>query len=174
LAAKGWGRQENEALAGHLIAEPATADNALRLAHEWLVTEPPQVYELRAGRRIGVSMVRQIEQRVHQLRLIDDHAGGLDTYDRMTDELHVTLGLLRNAGAPKPPATGHRLLAALGELCQIVGWTVSDAGHHDQAAASTSPGYAPLMRPATGPAPRATSPVSPTSSPTPATLTRPR
>src|SRR5881227_247344 len=33
-------------LAGALLTEQPSTANALRLAHEWLVTDPPQVYEM--------------------------------------------------------------------------------------------------------------------------------
>jgi len=126
-----WRHSDAEALAAVLVAEPPTAENALHLAHEWLVTDPPQRYELHAGRRIGIELVEAVEQRVHQIRLIDDHVGGLDTHVMVTAELATTAALLRDSSYSE--ATGRRLLAAVGELCQIAGWIASDAGRHGEA-----------------------------------------
>jgi len=131
LAGDGWARADAEALAGALLTEQPSTANALRLAHEWLVTDPPQVYEMRAGRRIGSAIVEQIGQRVHQMRLLDDHVGGLDTYKLVTDELNTTLELLRQAAYTEP--VGRRLLAAIGELCQLAGYVAVDAGRPREA-----------------------------------------
>jgi transcriptional regulator with XRE-family HTH domain len=131
LTADRWGRADADVLAAALVAEAPTTDNALRLAHEWLVVEPPQLYEMHAGRRIGAGAVEQVGQRVQQLRLLDDHVGGLDTYDMVTAELEATLKLLREAAYTE--AVGQRLLAAVGELCQLAGWVTADAGRHREA-----------------------------------------
>jgi transcriptional regulator with XRE-family HTH domain len=131
LGADGWGRPDAEALAAALLTERPSADNALRLTHEWLVTDPPQVYEMHAGRRIGPATVEQVEQRVHQLRLLDDHVGGLDTYQLVTGELNTTLTLLRQAAYTEP--VGRRLLAVIGELCQLAGYVAADAGRQREA-----------------------------------------
>jgi transcriptional regulator with XRE-family HTH domain len=131
LSSNGWGRSETEALAAALVAETPTMDNALRLAHEWLVIEPPQVYELRAGRRIGVDVVEKVKARVQQLRLLDDHVGGMDTYDLVTAELDATVTLLREAAYTE--SVGRRLLGVVSELCQVAGWVTSDAGRTAEA-----------------------------------------
>src|SRR5690349_1370671 len=81
LQADGWGRRDVDELAAALVAEAPTADTALRLAHEWLVTDPPQVYELSAGRHVGIGTADAVRTRVHQLRLLDDHAGGAATHE---------------------------------------------------------------------------------------------
>ena len=132
LARTSWSRDDVEALAAGLLTEPPTPDSALRIAHEWLVAEPPQVYEMHAGRHIGADTVEQVEQRVHQLRLLDDHLGGADTYQLVTGELDATLTLLR--GAAYTEDVGRRLLVAVGELCQVAGWVTYDAGRHQEAA----------------------------------------
>ena len=132
LAGELWTRADSEALASDLLAGPPTAANALALAHEWLVTEPPQVYQLGAGRRIGGGVVDQVERRAQQLRQLDDHIGGGDSHQLVAGELDATVGLLREASYTEP--VGRRLLAAVGELCQLVGWVTSDAGQHAAAA----------------------------------------
>jgi transcriptional regulator with XRE-family HTH domain len=126
-----WRQRDNESLAGALLAERPGPGNARRLAHEWLVAEPPQVYELRSGRRIGGGAVQKIEERVHQLRLLDDHIGGSQTHAVLIAELHATANLLREAAY-----TGHvgrRLLVAIADLCQIAGFVAADAGRHAEA-----------------------------------------
>jgi transcriptional regulator with XRE-family HTH domain len=99
-----------------------------RLAAE-LIAEPPQMYEMRAGRRIGEAAVRQVEDRVHQLRLVDDHVGGEDTHAMVTGELSATGALLRH-GAYTEEIGKRLLLVAVGELCQLAGWTLSGAGQY--------------------------------------------
>jgi transcriptional regulator with XRE-family HTH domain len=126
-----WRPKESERLATALLTTTPTADNAVELAHQWLITEPPQVFETRSGRRIGVSTIEKIEKRVHQLRLLDDHVGGTETYAMVTAELAATVALLRDAAYSE--AIGRRLLVAVGELCQLAGWTSSDAGRHADA-----------------------------------------
>lgn len=133
LDAGRWLPTDSERLAAELVAERPTAENAVRLAHQWLIAEPPQLAALRAGRRIGRRAVEQVEARVHQLRLLDDHVGGADTHAMVTAELAATTDLLR-AGAYSEDV-GRRLLVAVGELCQLAGWTLSDAGAHARAEA---------------------------------------
>lgn len=131
LHGDGWGRREAEELAAALVAEVPTVDTALGLAHEWLVTEPPQVYERSAGRHVGTGTVDAVRARVHQLRLLDDHAGGTVTQELAVRELSVTIDLIREAAYSE--AVGRALLSALGELCQIAGWMTSDAGRPGEA-----------------------------------------
>jgi transcriptional regulator with XRE-family HTH domain len=97
-----------------------------RLVHEWLVVEPPQLVEPRAGRRIGGGLIDRVERRVEQLRYIDDFVGGRDLHDLVTRELRATIGLLKSAAYTDE--LGRRLLIAVGELCQLAGWVASDAG----------------------------------------------
>jgi transcriptional regulator with XRE-family HTH domain len=126
-----WRRRDSEALAGRLLTETPSAENALRLAHEWLITDPPQVYEVRAGRRIGGPTVERVERRVQHLRLLDDHVGGVKTHEVVTGELTATAGLLREGSYREP--VGRRLLVAVGELCQLAGYVANDAGRYAEA-----------------------------------------
>lgn len=126
-----WYRGDAEALAARLVTVSPTADNALTLAHTWLVTEPPQVFQLDAGRGIGHDLVDQLAARVHQLRLVDDYVGGHDTAQLVGAELDATARLLREASYGEQ--VGRRLLSVVAELCQIAGWTASDAGRHADA-----------------------------------------
>lgn len=126
-----WRPKDSERLAAAVLAETPTAENAVDLAHQWLIAEPPQIYEVRAGRRIGVRTVGEVEQRVHQLRQLDDHVGGNDTYAMVTAELAATAQLLRDGAYTEE--IGRRLLVAIGELAQLAGWVTSDAGRYAEA-----------------------------------------
>ena len=98
------------------VATPALA---VRLAHEWLVTEPPQIVESRAGRQIGEGLTRTVERRVEQLRHMDDFIGGNDLYALVAKELRTTVSILKEAGYSE--MLGKRFLTAVGELCQLAG-----------------------------------------------------
>lgn len=103
-----------------------TPEVAPRLVHEWLVTDPPQSVELHAGNRIGTGLVGQIAHRVDQLRHLDDYVAGTDLDPAVTREVATTATLAREASYTD--ATGRRLLAVLGDLCQLAGWVAADAG----------------------------------------------
>lgn len=109
-----------------------TPDTALRMAHLWLVTEPPQVTETAAGRRVGAGLLHRVQARVDHLRRMDDFIGGGDLHQVVTHELDATAELVRRGSYPHD--IGARLLVATGELCQLAGWVLDDAGQHDQAA----------------------------------------
>lgn len=109
-----------------------TADTVSRLAHEWLVVEPPQVVEVRAGRLVGDGLVSKVERRVAQLRRMDDFVAGGDLHELVERELRTTAGLLHEAAYSE--ALGKRLLTAIGELCQLAGWATGDAGDYPAAA----------------------------------------
>ena len=126
-----WDRRDNEGLADALLAEAPGPENALRLAHEWLIAEPPQVFELRAGRRIGAGTVARIERRVQQLRLLDDHVGGGRTYPILSGELAGTSALLQEAAYSE--RLGRRLLVAVADLCQLAGFVAADTGRYADA-----------------------------------------
>jgi tetratricopeptide (TPR) repeat protein len=101
-------------------------DLVRRIVHQWLITPAPQTVELAAGRRIGSGLVDRLEQRVAQLRHIDDFVGGRDLRRLVEHELDLTAGVLRDAAYPD--ALGRRMLRAVGELCWLAGWTAADAG----------------------------------------------
>jgi hypothetical protein len=105
-----------------------TPSLAVRLAHEWLVTEPPQIVEIGAGRRIGEGLIRKLECRVEHLRHMDDFIGGKDLYQLVEKELHASVGLLNEATFTD--TLGKRLLAPVGDLFGLAGWVAADAGLH--------------------------------------------
>lgn len=100
--------------------------------HEWLVVEPPQIAELRSGRRIGEAVVIKAERRVSQLRRLDDFIGGGDLHVLVEREFQAMRALLRDASYTEPLA--RRLLGAIGELYQLAGWVTADNGAYDRAA----------------------------------------
>lgn len=121
-----WGRGDAERLADLLVTATPTPDTAAELAHQWLVADPPQRYELAAGRRVGASTVERVEQRVRQLRRLDDHVGGGETYAMVAAELDATAGLLREGAHTE--AVARRLLVTISDLCQLAGFVAEDAG----------------------------------------------
>ncbi|WP_442856423.1 hypothetical protein [Frankia sp. CcI6] len=122
------GRVSSVAPAGNdPIEEDIDADTALRRAHEWLVTEPPQVVETRVGRRIGEAFTRTVEGRVVQLRRLDDFVGGRDLHELVSREVAATTAVLGDAIYDEH--LGRRLQSAVAELCQLAGWVAMDAGH---------------------------------------------
>jgi transcriptional regulator with XRE-family HTH domain len=114
------------------VPDPATAV-ALRTAHQWLVAEPPQLTQVRSGRRIGTAQASQIYQRVVDLRHLDDHLPCSDLAPIAIREYAAIAGVVRDGSYSDQ--TGRSLLASLAEAAQISGWIESDAGHHAHAEA---------------------------------------
>ncbi|MEU8390702.1 helix-turn-helix transcriptional regulator [Micromonospora sp. NPDC048843] len=121
-----WSRRDAERLADLLTAQAPDPDNAAALAHQWLIAEPPQRYELSAGRRVGVSTVTRIESRIRQLRRLDDHVGGAETHALVAAELVATAELLREGSYSE--AVNRRLLHVVADLCQLAGFVAEDSG----------------------------------------------
>ncbi|WP_261556287.1 helix-turn-helix domain-containing protein [Frankia tisae] len=113
---------------------PAPVDDwdPVRLAHEWLLLEPPQVVELAAGRHVGAALAEKVEGRVGQFRRLDDYVGGRDLAGLVERELIGTVAMLREA--VYDAAVGRRVLSAVAQLCQLAGWIAADAGRHGAAA----------------------------------------
>jgi transcriptional regulator with XRE-family HTH domain len=111
--------------ATHTLLDP------LRIAHEWLVADSPQVIESRFGRRIGSALAEQLQSRVVDLRHLDDQISGKDLVPVVTKELRDSMRLVRDASYSS--AVGKSLLTSVGELAQLAGWVASDAGKHRQA-----------------------------------------
>lgn len=134
LGGGAWTGGDAAELRDLLTAGAAKVDesNALQLAHEWLVMDPPQVAELRAGRRVGDGLVAKVEARIVTVRRMDDFVGGGDLAAVVDSELQATAQLAADASYSEP--IGRRILTALGELAQLAGWANSDAGNHATAA----------------------------------------
>ncbi|MFY1705688.1 MULTISPECIES: helix-turn-helix domain-containing protein [Micromonospora] len=121
-----WRQQDAEELADLLVTALPTPENAVELAHQWLIADPPQRYELNAGRRVGAETVDRVERRVRQLRRLDDHVGGAETYAMVVAELDATAVLLREGNHVE--AVGRRLLGAVADLGQLAGFVAADTG----------------------------------------------
>lgn len=124
-------RELAEALGVPLATLDEALPDPLRRAHRWLVEDPPQVVETRAGRNVGEHLAEQVEARVVELRHLDDHVGGEDLAPAVERELRATTRLLSDASYTE--ATGRRLLTAAAELAQLAGWTASDASRFNEA-----------------------------------------
>ncbi|WP_431874531.1 helix-turn-helix domain-containing protein [Amycolatopsis sacchari] len=103
----------------------------IRLAHEWLLRDTPGVVHRRAGRRVGATYVSELEQRVVELRHLDDTVGGNDLWPLVQRELADAEETAEEASYSEE--TGRRLLVAVGELAQLAGWVASDAGRYGEA-----------------------------------------
>lgn len=106
-------------------------DDPLRIAHEWLVSDSPSVVRLRAGRRVGGMLAEALENRVIELRHLDDLLGGGDLFPVVAKELSEVRKVTQSASYTEN--VGRRLLTVLGELAQLAGWVASDAGRYAQA-----------------------------------------
>jgi hypothetical protein len=66
---------------------------------------------------------------------MDDLIGGRDAFAIVSREVEATAVLLREGNLTEPIRSA--LLVALAELCQLAGWVLNDAGHHDEPSGST-------------------------------------
>jgi transcriptional regulator with XRE-family HTH domain len=106
-------------------------DDPLRVAHKWLVGDSPSAVQLRAGRRVGGILADELEDRVIELRHLDDLIGGGDLFPVVSKELSEVQEVARSASYTD--GTGKRLLTVVGELAQLAGWVASDAGRYAEA-----------------------------------------
>jgi transcriptional regulator with XRE-family HTH domain len=107
------------------------SDDPLRVAHEWLVDDSPSVVQSQTGRRIGRTLVGDLEDRVIKLRHLDDFLGSEDLFPVVHKELSEVHDVVQSASYTSK--TGQRLLAVVGELSQLAGWVASDAGRYSEA-----------------------------------------
>lgn len=123
-----WDRTSAARLAGATASEEralVSVDAAVRLVHEWLLVEPPQNVEMRAGRRVGARLAAATAERVDRLRHLDDYLAGADLQAAVGRELAVTSAVVR---ASYSDVVGKQLLGTLADLCQLAGWVAVDAG----------------------------------------------
>jgi len=118
----------------------ADRGDALRIALDWLVSEPPQIAEARAGRRIGAGTAARLQTRVVELRHLDDELSGGDLAPLVLREYAATSRLIERCSYRAE--VGQSLLTSKGELGQIAGWVLSDAGLFSQAEAHYLDGFA--------------------------------
>ncbi|MDA3624235.1 helix-turn-helix transcriptional regulator [Saccharopolyspora sp. WRP15-2] len=103
----------------------------LRVAHEWLVNDSPVAVHTRSGRKVSESLASELEQRVIELRHLDDVVSCRDLLPAITKELGEAEQLVSTASFKEP--VGRRLFVAVGELSQLAGWVASDAGEYARA-----------------------------------------
>lgn len=116
----------------HALGVPiGTPADPVRLTHEWLIGDPPVPRQLRAGRRIGTSLIETLESRVIELRHLDDTVGSRTLLPVIRAELDQAEHLARTASYTD--ASGKRLYTVIGELAQLAGWVASDAGRYQDA-----------------------------------------
>ncbi|MET7936946.1 helix-turn-helix domain-containing protein [Streptomyces sp. NPDC005322] len=82
------------------------------------------------GRRIGMRTVRDLQQRVHALRLADDVLAGGDLIRPALRELRSAVRLYREGS--HGGEVERALLVQIGELAQIAGWIAGDAGQYGE------------------------------------------
>lgn len=98
-----------------------------------LLTVPPQLAHLAAGRNIGSHVPGLLRQRLARLRRLDDYLGGTDTYRVYLAELQATQTLAAQAICTQ--ATRAELVTLISEQAQQAGWAAFDAGWHPAATA---------------------------------------
>lgn len=103
----------------------------LRVAHEWLVGDSPGVVQARAGRQAGSALAGELENRVIELRHLDDVVGSDELLPVVGKELAEVRGVLRSAVCTEK--TRRRLLTVVAELAQLAGWVAGDAGRYAEA-----------------------------------------
>ncbi len=111
---------------GFLIASGATLTS---LAADWsdALTEPPSA-PISGRRRLTAAMVTRLEQRLDDLRHLDDVLGGGDLRPSAVEEYNLLSKLAHEA--VYDGAVGRRLLATLAEASRMCGWLHFDAGLH--------------------------------------------
>jgi hypothetical protein len=129
-----WTRDDVRLLSQSFDAalERSAIDDIERLAHAWLISEPPQAIELNAGRRVSDALITAVEHRVVQLRRADDFITGSASRDLVRNELEATVRLLSEGALTDEQA--RRALTAIGELAQLGAWVAADAGLIEEAA----------------------------------------
>lgn len=134
MTSREWTRDDAYLLSRSFDAalERSAVEDIERLAHMWLIAEPPQIIELDSGRRISDDLVATVEHRVIQLRRADDFITGPTSHKLVWNEMRATTQLLTDAALTEDQA--RRLLTAIGELAQLGAWVAADAGLLENAA----------------------------------------
>ncbi|MBF6060964.1 helix-turn-helix transcriptional regulator [Nocardia terpenica] len=124
-------RAYSEALNVSVYTLDTPPTDPVRVAHEWLVSDSPAFTHSAAGRKVGASLATELEQRVVELRHLDDSVGGRTLYPVIRKELADIRGLVDCGSYTEQ--IGQRLLTVVGELSQLAGWVASDAGRYADA-----------------------------------------
>lgn len=132
-AARGGSMQDRR---GFLIASGATLSG---LATSWSLTLAAPAAALPevpanaapANARLTPALLDTLEQRLDDLRRLDDVLGGTRLRQTATAEYDLLKGLAEQTGQHGP--LEHRLLSLLAEAARMCGWLSFDAGHHAHA-----------------------------------------
>ncbi|MGH8922501.1 MAG: hypothetical protein ACRD0H_29885, partial [Actinomycetes bacterium] len=102
-------------------------------AHEWLLARSEEAAALvrLSGWPVSVGVVDGLDDRVGQLRRMDDQVGSATLLDLVRGDLRYVLGLLERGRYTD--TVGRRLHATAGELMRLGGWLSFDGGRHPQA-----------------------------------------
>ncbi|TLF76850.1 helix-turn-helix domain-containing protein [Nocardia cyriacigeorgica] len=106
-------------------------DDPLRVAHEWLVTDPRLDEHLAPGRQVGAGLAAEMERRVVELRRLDDVVGGAALHPVVRCDLDAARSVVRDGTYTSD--IKRRLLRVVAELSQLAGWVYSDAGRYAEA-----------------------------------------
>ncbi|MFE7744088.1 helix-turn-helix domain-containing protein [Nocardia sp. NPDC057455] len=109
----------------------APSPDPVRVAHEWLVSDRAPRTHASAGRKVGDSLATEMEQRVIELRHLDDSIGGGELFPLVVREFESARNVITECSYSE--RVGKRLLIVAGELAQLAGWVASDAGRYDDA-----------------------------------------
>ncbi|WP_256177903.1 helix-turn-helix domain-containing protein [Kitasatospora aureofaciens] len=123
------GGQNNKVIGGEGTDEPVERREFLGVgAAAWAAMLSPAA--VAGGQRIGTADVRNIKDRVADLRRLDDYTGGAATRPLALTEVARVENLTTGSFTA---ANGRALLSSFAELCQFSSWTAFDAGHHQEA-----------------------------------------
>jgi tetratricopeptide (TPR) repeat protein len=120
----------DEQLDDLLRPDDAQEDSVDRRAFAGLATALAlaPIARARMGSQIGATQVRQLRARTARLRRLDDHLGGMDTYQVYLGEMAATEKLIKNASYVS--TTARALTGVLAEQAQMAGWAAFDAGRY--------------------------------------------
>ncbi|WBQ04385.1 hypothetical protein [Kribbella sp. CA-293567] len=112
---------------GFLIATGATLSS---LGVEWAaaLADPLSAEAIFGRRQVTAAMIMRLEQRLDDLRHLDDVLGGGEVRPLAVAEFNLLSQLA--ADTIYDDATGRRLFATLAEAARICGWLHFDAGRH--------------------------------------------
>lgn len=98
------------------------------LANPWLLEPFERISEMVGGRRIGSSMIKDINTITATRRKMDDTAGGGMLLPAVREDLRLSLAFLEDARYTAE--IGRQLHAAIAEQARLASWLAFDSGQH--------------------------------------------